>query len=127
MRRRDRRNRGLRGPLAPSAVPAMRSRTQQFDDTVAASWDQLAARNTELQYVELAIAEVPRDDESGLAAFDPADAGVPARVTVFRRPIELRAASRAGLQRLAADVLAEQASGLIGVPPSVLDPDYAGE
>jgi predicted Zn-dependent protease with MMP-like domain len=58
--RRDRRGRGLRGPLAPAQVPLSRSRAQQFDELVDAAVARLERRwGQELAAVEFAVAEVP--------------------------------------------------------------------
>lgn len=59
-RRRDRRGRGLRGPLAPAQIPMSRSRAEQFDELVDAAVSRLERRWAEqLSGVEFAVAEVP--------------------------------------------------------------------
>jgi hypothetical protein len=123
-RRRDRRDRGIRGPLAPRAVPVTRSRAQQFDAQVLEAWDRLAVTHPELLYIEIAVSDVPEPDEPALAVFDPADAGLPARITVYRWALELRAATPGQVRLLLRDVLAEQAGVFLGVPPQRLDGGY---
>jgi hypothetical protein len=124
MRRRDRRGRGVRGPLAPKAVPVSRSRATQFDDQVLVAWDRLVAVRPELGFIEIAVSDVPEPDNPCLAHFDPADAGLPARITVYRWALELRADSPATLHGLIADVLAEQAAAFLALDPAVLDAKY---
>ncbi|MFN8183234.1 MAG: metallopeptidase family protein [Candidatus Nanopelagicales bacterium] len=124
LRRRDRRNRGIRGPLAPRAVPMARSRAQRFDEQVLLAWDRLTAGNPELQFIEIAVSDVPEPDHPALAVFDPADAGYAARITVYRWALELRAGTPAALQGLVADVLTEEAAAFLAMSPQALDPGY---
>lgn len=123
-RRRDRRGRGIRGPLAPRAVPISRSRASRFDEQVLLAWDRLIVERPELQYIELAVSDVPEPTNPALSVFDPADAGLSARITVYRWAMELRAADQVTLQRLLRDVLAEQAASFLGTSPEALDPEY---
>ncbi len=124
LRRRDRRNRGIRGPLAPRAVPVARSRAQRFDEQVLLAWDRLVGGNPELQFIEIAVSDVPEPDHPALAVFDPADAGYSARITVYRWALELRAGTPAALQGLICDVLAEEAAAFLAVSPQALDSGY---
>lgn len=123
-RRRDRRNRGIRGPIAPQAVPISRSRALRFDEQVLAAWDLLAAAHPELQFIDIAVSDVPEPDQPALTVFDPADAGIPARITVYRWALELRAADERQLRALIKDVMAEQAAAFLGNDPAVLDGGY---
>lgn len=123
-RRRDRRDRGLRGPLAPRAVPVARSRAARFDEQVLVAWDRLVMGNPELQYIEIAVSDVPEAEHPALAVFDPADAGFAARITVYRWALELRADTPGHLGDLLQDVLTEQAGVFLGVAPQDLDGAY---
>src|SRR5215203_201853 len=99
--RRDRHGRGLRGRLVPPTVPLSRSRAEQFDDL-------------ELAAVEFAVEDVPwvdhtSPDEVVLDADVLEDGSVPlarvlpahreggkehpARIVVYRRPLEIGRAS----------------------------------
>ncbi|HPE11277.1 MAG: metallopeptidase family protein [Candidatus Nanopelagicales bacterium] len=124
MRRRDRRGRGVRGPLAPQAVPVSRSRATQFDEQVLFAWDRLVSVRPELGFIEIAVSDVPEPDNPCLAHFDPADAGLPARITVYRWALELRAGSPVMLYALIGDVLAEQAAAFLAIDPALLDAKY---
>src|SRR4051794_13553094 len=103
-RLRDRHDRGMRGPafgdapLAPSGVPARRTRAQGFDQValrvmrvVVTPW---LAR---LGDVELAVEEVPvipagwSNETVPLASWVVATPGSGPRLVLFRRPLEHRA------------------------------------
>jgi predicted Zn-dependent protease with MMP-like domain len=110
----------------------MASRREQFDDLVldAASRlePQLGARFEE---VEFAVEDVPPTDpapwESSavpLGRLFPAQGRLPARVVVYRRPIESRAHDARELTVIVQDVVVEQVAALLGVPPGELDPRY---
>jgi predicted Zn-dependent protease with MMP-like domain len=131
-RRRDRRGRGLRGPLAPPQVPLSRSRAEQFDELVERSVGRLERHwEQELADVEFAVAEVPpaRTRAGGpeqvlLARTWEATGSAPARVVVYRRPLEARAADPADLEALVHDVIVEEVAALLGVTPEAVDPAY---
>ena len=88
-RSRDRRGRGLRGPLLPAGLPAARSRAAQFDDLVLDAVERVSRRwGTALLEVEVAVEDVPpaAADEVSLSRAEPATADRPARIVVHRRP-----------------------------------------
>ncbi len=88
------------------------------------AWDRLVAGHPELQFIEVAVSDVPEPDEPHLAVFDPADAGLCARITVYRWALELRAGSPAARNRLLKDVLAELAGVFLGRAADRIDPEY---
>ena len=115
--------------LAPS-LPAARSRSEMFDDYVRAGLARLAQRwGRQLGAIEVAVEEVPQSDgapwEDGVVlgrAF-PATHGLPARIVLYRRPIEVRApAGDLGITVL--DVLVEELAHLLGREPTEIDPGY---
>ena len=55
-------------------------------------------------------------------SYIPARGGEPARIVVFRRPVELRAATRAERTALVNEVLVEYYAELLGRDPSEIDP-----
>lgn len=145
VRRRDRHGRGLRGPLAPAGSPLYRSRAERFDDLVLHAVAQLEPRwEAELSGVEFAVEEVPADDlEAGdiaaddpdpvpLArlepawtnAHDPARPARPARIVLYRRPIQARADGEDELGELVLDVVIEEFARLLGLDPQAIDPSY---
>ncbi len=128
---RDRHGRGLRRPLLPPESPGRRTNRKQFDDTVAA-----CAANLEKRWgdawgtVEFAVEEVPPSTpaawETGipLGRLFPADAGQPARIVVYRKPVEQRAIDREDLSGLVRDVITDNVAHLLGKPPREVDPTY---
>ena len=129
-RRRDRRGRGLRGPLLAPSLPAARSRLEIFDDHVRAGLARLGQNwARQLGAIEVAVEEVPTSAgapwEDGVVlgrAFPPAH-GLPGRIVLYRRPIEARANSdELGVAVL--DVLVEELAHLLHRQPKEIDPGY---
>lgn len=133
-RRRDRRGRGLRGPVVPAGLPAHRTRAERFDDHVLSAVERLERRwARQLEGTEFAVEEVPPSHpapwEHGgvpLGRYFPADAGMPARIVVYRRPVETRAIDEGDLADLVREVLVEQVAHLLARPPEDVDPGYRG-
>ncbi len=131
--RRDRRGRGMRGPLAPAGVPLSRSRARLFDDLVLDTVEQLEQRcGDQLDRVQFAVEDVPpltmlgRDplEPVPLGGWSPRHGETPAQVVVYRRPIEARANGVEELAELVHDVVIEEVAELLGLDPQVLDPGY---
>ena len=111
---RDRRGRGVRGELAPRAVPLHRTRGEQFDELVMDAVEEIEEHwSAELAGVEFAVEDVPSLTGRPPAEFDPdvvVDRGVPLgrllprrdprrsgagrSIVVYRRPVEARAVDR---------------------------------
>ncbi|MFD7022221.1 metallopeptidase family protein [Promicromonospora sukumoe] len=131
-RRRDRRGRGLRGPMLPPGAPAHRTRAQRFDDLVLDVVEDLDRTwATHLRGTEFAVEDVPPSDpapwEDGgvlLGRFFPAEAGRPGRVVVYRRPVEVRAVDLEDLADLVRDVVVEQVAHLLARTPEEIDPNF---
>ncbi len=138
---RDRRGRGLRRPLVPPEVPLSRTRAEEFDDLVLDAVEHLDRHwREELASVEFAVEEVPyvesddpetlvhgsdvvEDGNVPLARLLPAEGErVPARIVVYRRPLEVRARGRHDLADLVHDVVVEQIANLLGRDPEEIDP-----
>jgi predicted Zn-dependent protease with MMP-like domain len=93
----------------------------------------------ELREVDFAVEEVPPvdgtlrvDDEiesNGvpLARLLPAGQGMPARIVLYRRPLELRALDREDLEDLVHDVVVEEVAHFLGLDPETVDPGFGGE
>ena len=139
-RHRDRRGRGLRGTLAPPDAPLSRSRSERFDELVLDALEDVEETWGEaLSGVELAVEEVPPPPPGALpltAATGPsrrpvplgravpARPGRPARLVVYRRPVEGRASGHRATESLLHDVLVELVADLLGIEPETVDPDY---
>lgn len=129
-RRRDRRGRGLRGPLLPAEVPAALSRAEQFDELVLAALARLTRRfPDELAEVEVVVDDIPPPgtDDVQLARGEPAADGDPARIVVHRRPVEARASGAREREELVHDVVVDAVAELLGVPPEDVDPEREDE
>jgi predicted Zn-dependent protease with MMP-like domain len=127
-RRRDRRGRGLRGPLAPPGLPLSRTRAERFDDLVLDAVEDVARRHPDrLDGVDFAVEDVPdladwERDWVPLARSYPATEGRPARVVLYRRPVEERADGERDTADLVHDVVVEELAELLGLDPDDLDP-----
>lgn len=134
-RRRDRRDRGLRGPLFPPALPGARSRAERFDDVVLDAVEGLEKRwAAELEGVEFGVEDVPPsapapwEEAVPLGRYFAADpaSGLTHRIVLYRRPIELRAEGLRELADLVRDVVVEQVAYLLSKAPEDVDPGYRG-
>lgn len=128
--RRDRRGRGLRGPLAWPPVPAMLTRAERFDELVLDSADRVRPMlGQRYAATEFAVEDVPPDDpppweaqEAALGRLIRSSGRAPHRIVVYRRPVEARARDERDLGDLIHGVVVEQVAALLGVPPSEIDP-----
>ena len=133
-RRRDRRGRGLRGPLAlpgplspdgplPQPAPSVR-----FDEVVRLAVDRLRRHLPgELDAVQFGVEEIPLlpDDWSGpvpLGTHRAAARREQARVVVYRLPVTQRVRGRDETATLVLDVLVEEVADLLGRDPDEVDP-----
>lgn len=155
---RDRRGRGMRGPLGPGSLPLHRSRAERFDELVLDVVERLDGRwEQQLRALEFAVEEVPVEGLPGsageppwlatswagstagvsgagvgaghagdvaLGRLLPATRGLPARIVIYRRPLELRAEDRLELAELVQSVVVEQVAEFLNVTPRDVDPDY---
>jgi predicted Zn-dependent protease with MMP-like domain len=98
----------------------------------------------ELSGVEFAVEEVPADDgpADGIAmddpdpvplarleqawpdTQDPARPARPARIVLYRRPLQARAEGEEELSELVLDVVIEEFARLLGIDPQAIDPGY---
>lgn len=94
--------------------------------------DRLEARwSRELDGVQFAVEDVPPSDpapwEHGqvpLGRLFPASGAHPARVVVYRRPVETRAPDQLALAPMVHEVVVEQVAHLLGLDPAQVDPRY---
>lgn len=135
---RDRHGRGPRGPaLAPDSPAAGRrpTRRDRFDDLVLAVADAVETLVAPHlpgpvdDVVEYAVEDSPvvPDHWAGeavpLSSLVPATDGRPARIVLFRRPIEHRCPTRSDLEALLEDLLLGHLADLLGLSPDDLAPD----
>jgi hypothetical protein len=123
----------LPGPLAPEGTRYPASAARRFDDLVLSLVSPLQHRlGDDLGDVEFGVEEtplLPTDWDPGevpLAAQVAATPDTPARIVLFRRPIEHRAEGRAEVSALVLDLLVEQVAELLDRDPAEIDPRYEG-
>ena len=119
-------------------MPLARTRAEIFDDLVLDTVEDLERRYAhELAGVEFAVEDVPpdlnvydsdvlEDGDVPLARLLPGRPGrqeVPARIVLYRRPLEYRAADREELADLVHDVIIEQVANLLGIDPEDIESD----
>jgi len=129
-RRRDRRGRGLRGSLLPGDVPGARSRSEQFDELVLDAVNRVSRLwGSQLQAVDVVVEDVPPADADGvpLSLAEPASLDEPARIVVYRRPVESRAKGQQAREDLVHEVVVQAVAELLGLPLDVVDPDRDGD
>ena len=127
----------LPGPLTPGGGPRRPTRRDRFDTQVLEVVEALEERwADELGRVELAVEEAPvlpeGWDESTVPLASVVRPGAEhagaepdrVRLVVFRRPIELRAATPEDLSALILTVVVEQVAELLGRSPHEVDPRY---
>ncbi|MBE8474089.1 MULTISPECIES: metallopeptidase family protein [Streptomyces] len=130
-RRRDRHGRGMRGPIAPPQVPLAASRAEAFADLVQDSVERLERRWPQLADIDFLVLEVPHldgrsfnDEAVPLGGTIAAREGRPARVVIYRRPVEIRTKGRDERAALVHEVVVEQVAELLGLTPETVDPRY---
>lgn len=136
--RRDRHGRGPRGPVVlprehGGVTRRLRPTRNEFFQLCVAQSAQRILDNCPgvLSQVIIGIEDVPGSTEwtqgrVPLASAQDPDGCSPAKVVLYRRPLELRAATRPGLAILVHRTLVEQLSALTGFPVSVIDPHEDG-
>jgi predicted Zn-dependent protease with MMP-like domain len=123
----------LPGPLSPVGTGYPPGAARRFDDLVLSFVRQLQQRLPgELAEVRFGVEETPLLP----ADWDPMDVplgtvvrateSLPARVVLFRRPIEHRCVDRAEVSGLVLAVLVEQVAELLDRDPADIDPRYDG-
>jgi hypothetical protein len=127
----------MRGPVAPPQVPLSASRAEVFTDLVQDSVERLERRLPQLSEIEFLVLEVPAlgrgggadeddwsDDVVPLGGTIEADGAKPARVVIYRRPVEIRTKGRDERAALVHEVVVEQVAELLGLSPESVDPRY---
>ena len=132
--------------MLPPTVPAWRTRGQKFDRLVLEAFAPLDTRwHDRLTKLDIAVDDVPKirplhpdsvtwpdevvaDGPVPLSRLIPAGvdrhgAATRARVVLFRKPLELRAADPDDLVELLREVLVQQIATYLGLDPDLIDPE----
>lgn len=142
MHTRDRHGRGLRGPMAlpnpytqrPLAVPQPPRGTRLFLSCVEDAIARIASHAPDvIRDIDIGVDEVPDmttlwasgdyADAIPLASATDAQPGENARIVLFRRPLEHRAADHEQLRELVHETLVDQLVALTGRSIDEIDPD----
>ena len=102
----------------PASVPLARTRAEIFDDLVLDAVEEVPPDLNVYDSDVLEDGEVPL---ARLLPGRPGRHGLPPRIVLYRRPLELRAIDREDLADLVHDVIIEQVANLLGVSPDELD------
>ncbi|GAB3699313.1 metallopeptidase family protein [Corynebacterium nasicanis] len=143
---RDRRGRGVRGPLLPMDAPRYRTRAEAFDVAVLEAYAPLQHSYPEqLAHLDIAVDTVPRmrlrADMSVLPDEIVADGPVPlgrvipagidaqgqptrARLVLFRMPIEQRSATPEEREELLTGILTALVAQFLNLDPRDIDPEF---
>lgn len=143
---RDRRGRGLRGPLLPQQTPRYRSRRELFDMAVLEAYAPIQqAYTAELAGLDIAVDTVPRMRLSADMTIMPdeiiADGPVPlgrivpagvdplgrptrARLVIFRMPIMARLTSPEDCEQLLSTVITALVANYLNIDPRDINPDF---
>ncbi|MGV9574172.1 metallopeptidase family protein [Streptomyces nigra] len=106
------------------------SRADAFADLVQDSVERLERRWPQLADIDFLVLEVPRldgtwnDEAVPLGGTIAARDGRPARVVVYRRPVEIRTKGRDERAALVHEVVVEQVAEVLGLTPETVDPRY---
>ncbi|MBW3081880.1 metallopeptidase family protein [Bifidobacterium phasiani] len=130
---RNRHGRGVRTPTFGTRMPRYRTRSGLFDDMVAAQIRRLNGAWPELiRPVQFAVEDVPPSDPAPWE--EPRDMmtsrcftashGIPARVVLYRLPIQSHVRGRTELQLAIRDELVGRIAELYGRRPEEIDPDW---
>lgn len=129
---RDTHGRGMRQPLFGARLPRYRTKAGHFDGAVVAQLRRLHTGWPQLvESVQCAVEDVPPSDplswEEGdvthSRAFS-AEHGQPARIVLYRRPIESMAQDDLDLQLIIRDEIVARLAELSGKHPEDIDPDW---
>ena len=113
-------------------MPLPRTGAERFDEVATAAVARVDKRlSRELARVQFIVEDVP--DLAGwdrhwvpLGRHEPAEAGLPARVVLHRRPIQTRARGEIELRRIVLDTVVEQVAELLGIEPEEIESGYSG-
>ena len=113
-------------------VPVLRTRRERFDDIALAIVTEIDARwQSRLGLIEYAVEESPDipkewtvEDHIPLGSLERGAGAKPARLVIYRRPIEHRCNTRSEVEAMVLMVVVEQIADLLGIAAEDVDPRY---
>lgn len=129
---RDRHGRGQRRPLFGAWLPRYRTKAGQFDRLALLEVNRLRAAWPDLvDPIEFTVEDIaptdplPWEDEFVMRSRAcPSEHGKPARIVLYRRPLQTVAESATDLERLIRDELVARLAELSGQHPEDIDPSF---
>jgi predicted Zn-dependent protease with MMP-like domain len=113
-------------------VPVLRTRRERFDDIALAIVTEIDGRwQSRLGLIEYAVEESPDipkewtvEDHIPLGSLERGSGAKPARLVIYRRPIEHRCHTRSEVEDMVLMVVVEQIADLLGIAAEDVDPRY---
>ena len=113
-------------------VPVLRTRRERFDDIALAIVTEIDGRwQSRLGLIEYAVEESPDipkewtvEDHIPLGSLERGSGAKPARLVIYRRPIEHRCNTRSEVEAMVLMVVVEQVADLLGISAEDVDPRY---
>jgi predicted Zn-dependent protease with MMP-like domain len=113
-------------------VPVLRTRRERFDDIALAIVTEIDGRwQSRLGLIEYAVEESPDipkewtvEDHIPLGSLERGSGAKPARLVIYRRPIEHRCNTRSEVEAMVLMVVVEQIADLLGIAAEDVDPRY---
>ncbi len=129
---RDRHGRGQRKPMFGTRLPRYRTRSGIFDSAVASQIKRLNEAWPHLIHpVQFAVEDVPPsdpvpwdEDVRSLSNSFPASHGIPARIVLYRMPMQMQVEDDSELQLLIRDEMVSRLAELYGRRPEEIDPQW---
>lgn len=132
---RNRHGRGIRRPPFGLKLPTYRTASGNFDNQITLVVSRLKRYKPELFHnVECAVEDVPpsqplawEDNHVSLSQGFRAIHGIPARIALYRKPIELRSHDRIELYFIIRHEIIRQLAYLHEINPEDIDPSWQGD
>lgn len=130
--RRDRHDRGMRGPAVAALTPSYRTRSQIFDDCVVRAITDIEHRLPHIvANISFAIEDSPIERDLVLRPLDTymgrVDSGNPPRCVVYRMPLMMSSEDHSHMERLIRDALARLIGDIAGLRPQEIDAEFEGD
>ncbi|WEV42514.1 metallopeptidase family protein [Bifidobacterium sp. ESL0682] len=131
---RNRHGRGPRTPMFGTRLPRYRTRSGMFDDMVSSQIRRLLAAWPQfVKPVQFAVEDVPpsapapwEPERSATSQCYAANHGIPARIVLYRMPMQMHHPSKEELEWAIRDALVSRLAELYGRRPEEIDPDWTG-
>ncbi|MCI1217706.1 metallopeptidase family protein [Bifidobacterium crudilactis] len=129
---RNRHGRGMRRPMFGTRLPHYRTASGMFDDMVAGQLKRLGTAWPDLMKpVEFAVEDVPPsmptpwdDEDRTFSQGFPSNHGIPARIVLYRMPLQMQTKDRMEMQLMIRDELVMRLAQLYGRRPEEIDPSW---